>query len=93
MKTLKLFGLLLFLSASFSAQAVTCFKTGERMSGMNKICYYDCLGSEAAITVSSYQLCPLSIQRRENTLAELIGIDSENSQFEEYLVTNIDEYF
>lgn len=42
--------------------AVMCFKTGERTSGMNRICYYDCLGSEAAITISSVELCPLSIQ-------------------------------
>ncbi len=43
--------------------AFLCFKTGEKVSGMNKICYYDCLGSEAAITISSAQLCPLSIER------------------------------
>ena len=43
--------------------AVTCFKTGEQTSGMNKICYYDCLGSQAAITIGATQLCPLSIQR------------------------------
>ncbi len=30
--------------------AMLCFKTGERVSGLNRICYYDCLGSEAAIT-------------------------------------------
>lgn len=41
--------------------AVLCFSTGERISGMNKICYYDCLGSAAAITIKSYALCPLSI--------------------------------
>ena len=44
------------------AYAATCFKTGERISGMNKICYYNCLGSEAAITISSVELCPLSIE-------------------------------
>ena len=44
------------------AYATTCFKTGERISGMNKICYYDCLGSEAAITISSVDLCPLTIE-------------------------------
>jgi len=43
--------------------AVVCFAKGERVSGMNKICYYDCLGSEAAITIKSYQLCPLQINR------------------------------
>jgi len=43
--------------------AATCFKTGEQTSGMNKICYYNCLGSTAAITVSAVQLCPLTIER------------------------------
>jgi hypothetical protein len=42
---------------------VTCFKTGEMISGMNKICYYNCLGSTAAITIGSIDLCPLSIER------------------------------
>ena len=41
--------------------AAVCFKTGERTSGMNKICYYDCMGSEAAITIGAVELCPLSI--------------------------------
>jgi hypothetical protein len=41
--------------------AVVCFKSGERMSGMNRICYYDCLGSTYAITVGVAELCPLSI--------------------------------
>jgi hypothetical protein len=43
--------------------AMTCFKDGEQVSGMNKICYYNCAGSQAAITVSSVSLCPLSIDR------------------------------
>lgn len=42
-------------------KVATCFYKGERTSGMNKICYYDCLGSEAAITISNVSLCPLSI--------------------------------
>lgn len=41
----------------------TCFFKGEQVSGMNKICYYDCLGSTAAITISSISLCPLNIKR------------------------------
>jgi hypothetical protein len=45
------------------ASAVMCFKTGERTSGMNKICYYDCLGSTVAITIRSTELCPLSINQ------------------------------
>lgn len=43
--------------------ALMCFKTGEQVSGMNKICFYNCAGSDAAISVSSAQLCPLSINR------------------------------
>ena len=41
--------------------AVTCFFQYEQPAGMNKICYYNCLGSTAAITISSVQLCPLTI--------------------------------
>ena len=43
--------------------ALLCFLTGEQVSGLNKICFYDCAGSGAAITVKSYQLCPLTINR------------------------------
>ena len=43
--------------------AIMCFMTGEQISGMNKICYYDCMGSGAAITVSAVSLCPLSINQ------------------------------
>lgn len=46
-----------------TAQSTTCFFSHEQTSGMNKICYYDCLGSQAAITLSAVQLCPLSIRR------------------------------
>lgn len=42
--------------------SVTCFSKGEQTSGMNKICYYDCLGSAAAITISAVSLCPLTIK-------------------------------
>lgn len=41
--------------------AVMCMKKGEYTSGMNKICVYDCLGSDAAITVGAVDLCPLTI--------------------------------
>lgn len=43
--------------------ALTCFKSGEETDGLNKICYYNCAGSRAAITVKSYQICPLTINR------------------------------
>ena len=52
------------LRAEASAyQGVTCFFKSEQISGMNKICYYDCLGSTAAITISAVSLCPLTITR------------------------------
>lgn len=41
--------------------AVMCMKKGEYTSGMNKICVYDCLGSDAAITIGAVELCPLTI--------------------------------
>lgn len=44
-------------------RVATCFGNGETSSGMNKICYYDCLGSPAAITIPITSLCPLTIQR------------------------------
>ena len=44
-----------------TAYAGTGFLKGEKISGMNKICYYDCLGGEVAITIKSTELCPLTI--------------------------------
>ena len=41
--------------------SATCFLTGERVSGMNKICYYECVAGDVAITVSAVALCPLSL--------------------------------
>lgn len=43
--------------------AVTCYKVTEYTSGFNKICIYNCLGSETAITIGATQLCPLTINR------------------------------
>lgn len=41
----------------------TCFKRGEQISGMNKICYYDCMGSGHAVTQNAVSLCDLTVQR------------------------------
>lgn len=41
--------------------AVMCFKKSENTSGMNKMCFYDCLGSTVAINIKTYELCPLTI--------------------------------
>ncbi len=41
----------------------TCFARGERTSGFNKLCAYDCLGSAHVITVNAASLCPLTVQQ------------------------------
>ena len=56
-------GVVFFIQKTDTAHAATCFLTGQQSSGMYKICYYNCLGFAAAITVRSYQLCPLTINR------------------------------
>ena len=43
--------------------AIMCMFSYEQSSGFNKICYYDCLGSQAAITISNTSLCPQTINR------------------------------
>ena len=57
------FGLSATALAESPSPVVTCFSSGERESGMYKICYYECLGDTVAITVKSYELCPLVIHR------------------------------
>ena len=42
--------------------AVTCPKVGEQVSGMNRICFYNCVGSMTAITIGAAQICPVMIQ-------------------------------
>jgi hypothetical protein len=54
--------LLLALLLSTSAYAGLAFYTHETISGLYKICYYDYLGSEIAITIELVNLCPLSIE-------------------------------
>lgn len=49
--------------AAPTAPTITCFSRGERQSGMNKICFYDCLGSGHAVTQSAVSLCPLTVSR------------------------------
>ena len=43
--------------------SITCFKTNEWISGSLKNCSYNCMGSQAVQTISSAQVCPLSITR------------------------------
>ena len=55
----------LMIICSISA-AQACFLSGEQVSGMNKICFYDCVEGTRAITISSVALCPLSIAASED---------------------------
>jgi hypothetical protein len=52
---------LLIICAISPANAATAFLKGEKTSGFNKICIYDHMGSDVAITIKSTDLCPLSI--------------------------------
>ncbi len=51
-----------FLFIISNAKALTCFLQDDYVSGLNKICIYDCAGSSAAITINSYEFCPLTIE-------------------------------
>jgi hypothetical protein len=39
-----------------------CFLVGERVSGWNRICYYDCLSGTVAVTVDAMEFCPGTIE-------------------------------
>lgn len=60
---LALIGMGIRAGETISRESETCFKSGEREAGLNKICYYSCPSGDAAITIKSTQLCPLSIHR------------------------------
>ena len=47
---------------SQAATAGTAFFVRDYVSGMNRICVYDYLGSQVVITVSATSICPLTIQ-------------------------------
>ena len=53
---------LILLLAFTNAYATTGFLIGEQTSGMNKICYYDVLGSTHSLNISSVGLCPLTAE-------------------------------
>ena len=42
--------------------ALTGYYDGEEVDGMSKICYYDTIRGTMAITVESYELCPMSVE-------------------------------
>jgi hypothetical protein len=50
------------LLVSFPAFAATAFFDREYTTGQTKTCIYKFLGSEYAITIKAYQMCPYSIK-------------------------------
>jgi hypothetical protein len=38
--------------------SMLCTKSGQQTSGLTKVCYYDCGGTEGAISVKPYDSCP-----------------------------------
>ena len=41
------------------AYSQTCFKNGEKIDQISKICYYKCTCGKKALNIKSYELCPL----------------------------------
>lgn len=54
--------MMVLMSLSNSAFATMGFLKGEKISGMNKICYYDVLGSIYTLNIGSIELCPLTAE-------------------------------
>ena len=52
----------IFMTLTLSLNATTGFLVSEKMSGMNKICFYNVLGSTYTLNVKSYELCPLTYE-------------------------------
>ena len=38
--------------------SVLCTKSSQKTSGLTKICYYDCGGTEGAMTAKTFEPCP-----------------------------------
>jgi len=49
-------------SYSSGSSGAVGFKTGESISGFNKICFYNKLGSTYTLNIPSTSLCPLTIR-------------------------------
>ena len=62
MKRLTLIIMIAGLTAATVAHAGKAFFSHDEVSGLNRICYYDYLGSTVAITIKAHKLCPLTIE-------------------------------
>ena len=56
-----------------------CNKSGEKISGLTKICYYSCAKSEGAMTATTYEGCPRWTTRWKLNRNAQLG-PKENSQ-------------
>ena len=54
--------IIVIFSVISTTYAYTGFYIGEKTEGLYTICYYDCLGSTVAITISAGKVCPISIE-------------------------------
>ncbi len=41
-----------------SRVALFCKTSGEQLTGLTKVCYYNCAKSEGALTTAAYEPCP-----------------------------------
>ncbi len=64
LRVLSLSVLSLSCASVLRAQTATAFKTGERVTGQTKQCYYKFAGTDYTKTVQSFELCPLNVQVR-----------------------------
>jgi hypothetical protein len=53
--------IMFLIIVSFSVSAATAFLKHSYVSGSNRICVYDHLGSDYTITIKSYKVCPVQI--------------------------------
>ena len=91
-KTLAIAIALTFFGAS---NAFACFLSGEQTSGMNKICYYNCISGTKAITISSLALCPLNIsyeidkkEKEQNFLRQANNVCVSNEERLQTMICN-----
>lgn len=52
--------LLALVLVTATAHAATGFLVNSYVSGMNRICIYNVLGSSAAVTLQAWQVCPVT---------------------------------
>lgn len=54
--------LLIALAIPVAAHACTAFYQDDYVSGQNRICIYDHLGSDHIVTIKVYQVCRVTIR-------------------------------